>query len=155
MNSSGQILADGLVAGVIAGAVSGAPSTIIALRQGEDPLAASLAAGTLLLPREQQRVRLLLAAGGVHAALSIGWALVLAVALPRHATARWSIVAGCGIAGLDLGVIGRRFACIRALRPIREASPWHWLLQTDPLRHGLLWEAWLLPILVSVVWDLA
>ncbi len=40
---------------------------------------------------------------------------------------------------------------VRALRPIREASPWHWLLHTDPLRHGLLWEAWLLPILVSVV----
>jgi len=40
---------------------------------------------------------------------------------------------------------------VRALRPIREASPWHWLLHSDPLRHGLLWEAWLLPILVSVV----
>lgn len=40
---------------------------------------------------------------------------------------------------------------VKALRPIREASPWHWLLHTDPLRHGLLWEAWLLPILVSLV----
>jgi ABC-2 type transport system permease protein len=40
---------------------------------------------------------------------------------------------------------------VASLRPIRQASPWHWLLSTDPLRHGLLWEAWLLPILVSVM----
>jgi ABC-2 type transport system permease protein len=40
---------------------------------------------------------------------------------------------------------------VAALRPIRQASPWHWLLSTDPLRRGLLWEAWVLPILVSVV----
>jgi hypothetical protein len=40
---------------------------------------------------------------------------------------------------------------VKVLRPIREASPWHWLLHTDPLRHGLLWEAWLLPVAVSLV----
>jgi ABC-2 type transport system permease protein len=40
---------------------------------------------------------------------------------------------------------------VSALRPIREASPWHWLLHGDPLRNGLVWEAWLLPILVSAV----
>lgn len=40
-------------------------------------------------------------------------------------------------------------AQVSALRPIREASPWHWLLGTDPIRHGLLWQSWALPLLVS------
>jgi hypothetical protein len=40
---------------------------------------------------------------------------------------------------------------VKLLRPLREASPWHWLLHTDPLHNGLLWQAWLLPILVSLV----
>ena len=39
---------------------------------------------------------------------------------------------------------------VKVLRPIREASPWHWLLGTDPIRSGLLWESWLLPVAVSV-----
>lgn len=40
---------------------------------------------------------------------------------------------------------------VNALQSIRAASPWHWLLQTDPLRNGLVWEAWLLPTATSVV----
>jgi len=40
---------------------------------------------------------------------------------------------------------------VHVLRPIRDASPWHWLLSTDPLRNGLLWQAWVLPVVVSVV----
>ncbi len=40
-------------------------------------------------------------------------------------------------------------AQVSALRPIREASPWHWLLGTDPIRHGLLWQSWVLPLVVS------
>ncbi len=38
---------------------------------------------------------------------------------------------------------------VHVLRPIREASPWHWLLGTDPIRHGLLWKSWILPLGVS------
>ena len=38
---------------------------------------------------------------------------------------------------------------VKLLRPIREASPWHWLLGTDPIRHGLLWQSWALPVVVS------
>jgi ABC-2 type transport system permease protein len=40
---------------------------------------------------------------------------------------------------------------VKVLRPIRDASPWHWLLGTDPIRHGLGLEAWLLPLGVSAV----
>lgn len=38
---------------------------------------------------------------------------------------------------------------VRVLRPIREASPWHWLLGTDPIRQGLVWHSWVLPVVVS------
>ena len=40
-------------------------------------------------------------------------------------------------------------AQVSALRPIREASPWHWFLGTDPIRRGLQWESWVLPVVVS------
>jgi ABC-2 type transport system permease protein len=40
---------------------------------------------------------------------------------------------------------------VRVLRPIRAVSPWHWLLGNDPLRAGLAWQAWLLPLLAAVV----
>ena len=40
-------------------------------------------------------------------------------------------------------------AQVSALRPLREVSPWHWLLGSDPIRHGLLWQSWALPLAVS------
>lgn len=108
-------LADAAIAGAAAAVLSGAPSTTHALLTGADPFEASLAAGTLLLPREQRPSRLLPAAIAAHAALSLGWALVLAAALPRRRTVGWSVVAGLVIAALDLGIVGRRFPRIRAL----------------------------------------
>jgi ABC-2 type transport system permease protein len=39
---------------------------------------------------------------------------------------------------------------VRALRPFREVSPWHWLLASDPLTNGLTLRNWLLPLCVSV-----
>lgn len=41
-------------------------------------------------------------------------------------------------------------AQVSILRPIREVSPWHWLLGTDPILHGLLWESWVLPLTTSL-----
>ena len=38
---------------------------------------------------------------------------------------------------------------VSVLRPVREVSPWHWFLGSDPIRHGLAWETWLPPLLVS------
>jgi ABC-2 type transport system permease protein len=40
---------------------------------------------------------------------------------------------------------------VRALRPLRAASPWHWLLGTEPLQHGLAWQAWALPFAASTL----
>lgn len=42
-------------------------------------------------------------------------------------------------------------AQVKVLQPLRVASPWHWLIDSDPLRHGLALESWLLPFAVSLV----
>jgi hypothetical protein len=60
-------------------------------------------------------VLLAAAALPVHLSLSFGWALVLAVILPRRRTVAWGALAGLGIASLDLGIIGRRFPRVRSL----------------------------------------
>lgn len=86
-----------------------------ALATGRDPLEATLAAGTLLLPRETRPERLAAAAVPVHVALSLGWGVVLARVLPRRRAPLWGAAAGLGIAALDLGVVGRSFPRVRAL----------------------------------------
>jgi hypothetical protein len=111
-------LGDGIAAGAVAALVSGAPSTLHALATRTSPLEATLAAGTLLAPRTRRPALLVVAAVPVHLALSLGWALVLAAVLPRRRTAAWGALAGLGIAALDLGVVGRRFARIRTLAPV-------------------------------------
>jgi hypothetical protein len=108
------VIREGIIAGAIAGVVSGAPSTAHALVTGGDPLEATKAAGAMLLPNETGGVRLILAAVPVHAAISLGWGVVLAIVLPRRNTA-WGAVAGLAIAALDLGVAARRFPRVRAL----------------------------------------
>ena len=109
-------LGDALAAGCAAAVMSGVPSTAHAILTHRSPLEASLAAGTLLLGDEERRAsRLLPAATIAHIALSLGWALVLAAVLPQRRTATWAPAAGLAIAALDLGVVGRRFARIRAL----------------------------------------
>ena len=100
----------------MAAVASGVPSTAVALARGEDVLEGALAAGSILLPRARARLPLLAAATAVHLSLSLGWAAVLARALPAGRERRWSPAAGLAIAALDLGVIGRRLPRIRALR---------------------------------------
>ena len=51
----------------------------------------------------------------MHLALSLGWALVLARALPRRPHVLAGAGAGVAIAALDLGVVGHRFRRIREL----------------------------------------
>jgi hypothetical protein len=111
-----QTVRDGLVAGAAAAVLSGAPSTLEALRSGGSPMEATLAAGTLLLPRERRPVRLALAAVPLHLTLSLGWALVLAALLPRGHTLAWGAAAGLGIAALDLGLVAPHYPRLRALR---------------------------------------
>ena len=96
-----------------AAALSGIPSTAHALATGRDPLEAALAAGSVLLPRETSRGRLLAAAVLAHLALSLGWTLALDRAGVRRA--RSGALAGLAIAALDLGVATRAFPRVRAL----------------------------------------
>jgi hypothetical protein len=104
-----------LAAGAVAALVSGAPSTLHALARRRDPLEATLAAGSLLLPRERRRARLAAAAVPVHVALSLGWALLLERALPQRPSPLAGAAAGAAIAAFDLGLVGRRFPRVRAL----------------------------------------
>lgn len=110
-----RLIRKGIVAGTVAGVVSGLPSTVHALITGGDPLAATEAAGAMLLPNETRRARLVMAAIPVHAVISVGWGIALAMVLPRNRTILWGATAGVAIATLDLGVFGGRFPRIRQL----------------------------------------
>jgi hypothetical protein len=110
-----DLAADALVAGLAGAALAGIPSTAWSLARGDDVLDGARAAGAILLPRERRTPVLLAVATPVHLALSVGWAAALAAVLPRRAEPAWGVVAGLGIAALDLGVIGRRIPAIREL----------------------------------------
>ena len=96
-----------------AAVLSGIPSTAHALATGRDPFEATCAAGTILLPRETGRRRLLAAAVPVHFGISLFWTVVLHRAGVRGACR--GAVAGLAIAAVDLGVVARRFPGISAL----------------------------------------
>ncbi|MBA3428498.1 MAG: hypothetical protein H0U07_08005 [Actinobacteria bacterium] len=100
-------------AGAWGATLSGLPSTLYALATGRDPLEATKAAGSMLLPRERRTLPLVAAAIPVHLTLSFGWAFVLEQA-GRPGLARGA-AAGLAIAALDLGLVGPRFARVRAL----------------------------------------
>jgi hypothetical protein len=93
--------------------LSAAPSTLHALTAGRDPLEATLAAGSILLPGETRRTPLLAAAVPVHLALSLGWALALDRAGVRGAGR--GALAGLAISVVDLSIAGRVRPRIRAL----------------------------------------
>ncbi|HEX6498193.1 MAG TPA: ABC transporter permease subunit [Micromonosporaceae bacterium] len=78
-----------------------------------------------------------------------------------YATVAFVVGAATGSRPLALGVastlavlgylVEGLAAAVPALRPVRSVTPWHWLIDSDPLRHGLTWQAWLLPLAVAVV----
>jgi hypothetical protein len=105
----------GLRAGMVAGLLSGAPSTMHAVATGRSPFDAVQAAGTLLLPDDAAPPSLTAAGVAAHGAISLGWGVVLTAVLPRRRTVVWGALAGLVIAGIDLGVLGRRWPRIRAL----------------------------------------
>jgi|SRR5687767_1890685 len=90
-------------------ALSGLPSTLYALWTGGDVLEATRAAGAMLLAGEMALPKLLLAAAVVHSAVSLFWALVLVLMLPRDNVMLWAIAASIGIAVLDLLIIAPPF----------------------------------------------
>jgi hypothetical protein len=100
-------------AGAIGAVASGLPSTVITLARGESLLDGARAAGAILLPHEERTAVLLAAAVPVHLGLSFGWAAAIAALGWRGPVP--GLLAGMGIAALDLGVIGRRIPAIRAL----------------------------------------
>jgi hypothetical protein len=93
--------------------LSGAPSTLHALATGRDPLEATLAAGSVVLPGETRRTRLLAAAIPVHLALSLGWAIALDRAGVRGAGR--GALAGLAMGAVDLTLAARVLPRIRAL----------------------------------------
>ena len=104
-----ETVRDGLRMGSVAAVISGRARPVHALLERRAPLEASLAAGALLFPRQRRPTRPPPAGALVHLALSLGWALVLAAALPRKRTTEVAAIAGLGIAPLDLGMIRHRF----------------------------------------------
>jgi hypothetical protein len=106
---------DAIVAALAGATASAIPSTAWSLVRGDDVLDGARAAGAMVLPNERRTPVLLAAAVPVHLALSVGWAGVMAAALPRRAEPAWGVLAGFAIATLDLVVIGRRIPAIRAL----------------------------------------
>ena len=112
----------GLRAGAVAAVLSGAPSTVHALASGRSPLDAVEAAGTLLLPDDAPPSARAAAGLVAHGAISLGWGVVLAAVLPRRRTVAWGALAGLAIAGLDLGVLGRRWPRIRALPTLPQVA---------------------------------
>jgi hypothetical protein len=111
----GTVRDDVFAAGLAGAACAAIPSTAWSLARGDDVLDGARAAGGMVLPHERRTPLLLAAAVPVHLALSVGWAGVLAAALPRRAEPAWGVLAGLGIATLDLVVIGRHISGIRAL----------------------------------------
>jgi ABC-2 type transport system permease protein len=61
-----------------------------------------------------------------------------------------ALAAGTGAAAAGYLVEGLA-AQVRPLRPVRAVDPWHWLLDHDPVSHGLAWQTWLLPLATSAV----
>lgn len=108
-------ITDGIAAGAVAGVLSGLPSTTHALLTSRQPLDATLAVGSLVLPNEVRRGRLLVAAVPVHLAISVGWGVALAVVLPRRNVIALGAAAGLAVAAIDLALLGRRLPPIRAL----------------------------------------
>jgi hypothetical protein len=112
----------GLRAGAVAGVLSGAPSTVHALATRRSPVDALRAAGTLLLADDAPPTALTAAGVVAHGAISLGWGVVLAAVLPRRQAVVWGALAGLAIAGLDLGVLGRRWPRIRALPTVPQVA---------------------------------
>jgi hypothetical protein len=108
-------LAPGVRAGLVGSVVGGVPSTVHAVLTRRDPRESTVAAGSLLLPREQRERRLLATGAVVHVVISAGWGAALAATLPRRHTVGAGAVGGLAIAAVDLGMVGRHFDRIAAL----------------------------------------
>jgi hypothetical protein len=103
------------VAAVAAGMLSGIPSSVHALATGESPLDAVRAAGTIAVGEEAPPTTRLVAGFAVHGALSLCWTAVLAAIPPQRHPVVGGVLAGFGIAVVDLSIAHRRYPAIAAL----------------------------------------
>jgi ABC-2 type transport system permease protein len=92
----------------------------------------------------------LLAASVAYALLALVYAAV-AFAVGAATGSRPVAVATASAAAVAGFVVQGLARQVPALRPIRAASPWHWLLASDPLQDGLAWRSWVLPLAAAVV----
>jgi hypothetical protein len=106
---------DALAAGLAGAAFSAIPSTVWSLMRGEDVLEGGRATGAMVARHERRTGVLLAIAAPMHLAISLGWAAVMAAALPRGREPARGVVGGIVIATLDLALIGRRIPSIAAL----------------------------------------
>ncbi|HEY1487926.1 MAG TPA: ABC transporter permease subunit [Micromonosporaceae bacterium] len=59
-----------------------------------------------------------------------------------------AVAAGLAVAGYVLHGLAAQVA---AVHPTETVNPWHWLLSGDPLRNGLTWHIWLLPLATVIM----
>ena len=78
------------------------------------------AVGAMVLPNERRTAVLLAIAAPIHLAISLGWAAVMAAALPRGGEPARGVAGGMVIATLDLALIGRRIPSIATLPQRRQ-----------------------------------
>jgi hypothetical protein len=110
-----ELPGDALAAGLAGAACSAIPSTVWSLMRGDDVLEGARAAGAMVLPNERRTPVLLVIAAPLHLAISLGWAAVMAVTLPRGGEPARGVAGGMAIATLDLALFGRRIPSIAAL----------------------------------------
>lgn len=98
-----------LYAWLAASVLSGLPSTLHALATGGDVMEATRAAALMVLPddgtTDWSLQAIFLAAGLAHGSISLFWAMLLALVLPRRGVTAWAMAASAAIALLDLGLI--------------------------------------------------
>ena len=96
--------------------LSGLPSTTWALLTGSDPLEATWAAGAMLVPIDSGPRLLFASAALVHLTVSLYWAVVFWMLLPRRHVVLWSVLGSAVVAIIDLQLIAPiMFPSIRAL----------------------------------------
>ena len=122
---------DLLYAWLVATVFSGIPSTVHALVIGADPFEATRAAGMMILPPQATLGELVAAAAVAHGAVSLFWASVFAIALPRRRLVPWAAVGAAAVALLDLRVLAP------LLFPSIDALPF-WPQFADHLAWGAL-----------------
>jgi ABC-2 type transport system permease protein len=92
----------------------------------------------------------LAAAVAATAAMGLAYAAV-AFALGACGAGRavaLAIATAVAVVGFALEGLGQ---AVTALRPVRNAMPWHWLLSADPLTHGASWQAIAWPLALAIV----